>query len=576
MKKTFYYFLLFAGASSLFAQTMVSTQVEKKKPLLEKFTGVNCGFCPDGDAIITSLQTQYGDDMTVFAHHTFGAATPDYKIAFSDAIASQSIATGYPAGSVNRFEYPAWQQNAGGTAMGRSNWASAVAAEADKDAYVNVGAKFRHDVANNKFVIDVELYYTGDPEPDQRLNVALIQNHILGPQAGGNAGNNYEHNHMLRDLLTGQWGETLPTAANGELITKSYELAIPAAYGPVPVVAENMEIVVFVTEGQTVVANSVHVEPEPFLHHALNPAIEDNGISICGTEIEPTIELTNFGTEDLTEVEITYSINGTSYIHTWSGTLASLEAENILLPPVAFTSLASNTFTAEVTNTNNQGDDDSDDNNLIELVFGHSEQLNANSHLWLKLDGYGSQITWRVIDEDGTEHYTGGPYTDGNVDIISESFDLTDDKCYRFEIKDSQGNGLEGGQDATSGTYYPAGYYKFASGTFVKQETTFGSGDEQFFSINLATVGATEIELNKIKIFPNPSSASFEIEIGLQSAGEIAYSLTDVLGKTVVVHTVGGQGGKNGIVVDHGLPPGVYHLNVEYEGKNSYAKIIVQ
>ncbi len=36
MKKTFYYFLLFAGAASLQAQTFVGTTPELKKPLLEK------------------------------------------------------------------------------------------------------------------------------------------------------------------------------------------------------------------------------------------------------------------------------------------------------------------------------------------------------------------------------------------------------------------------------------------------------------------------------------------------------------------------------------------------------------
>lgn len=575
MKKTFYYFLLFAGSTSLFAQTLVGTSVEQKKPLLEKFTGVNCGFCPDGDQIIQTLQTQYGDDITVFAHHTFGQATPDYEAEFSEGIASQSIATGYPAGSVNRFEYPDWQQNPGGTAMGRGNWANAVAAEAVKQAYVNIGGKLRHDVANGKFIIDVELYYTGDPVGDQMLNVALVQNHILGPQAGGNQGNNYEHNHMLRELITGQWGELLPTAANGELIEWSQEVTIPAAYGPVPVVPEDMELVVFVTEGTQVVANSNHAEVEPFLYHELNPAIADNGISVCGTDFEPVIKLTNFGTSNLTDVDFTYTVNGASYTHSWSGDLASLEAEDIVLPAVSYTSLATNTFTAEVTNTNNQGADEDASNNNISIEFGQSELFNANSHLTLKLDGYGSQISWKILDEDGDEYYAGGPYTDGNIDIINESFDLSDDKCYQFVITDTGGDGLVGGQNS-SGTYYPPGYYKFMSGSYTLQETAFGNRGEQFFNIDMQTIGTTEIELNKIKIFPNPTSHSFEVDLGMQSSGDIIYSLTDMLGKDVVIHVVDGQGGKNGIIIDHDLPSGVYHLHVTVDGETRYAKVVVQ
>lgn len=560
------------------AQSLVGTTVEQKTPLLEKFTGVNCGYCPEGSEIIDDLVEQYGDNITVFAHHTFGAMTNDYEIPFSDSIAEQSKATGYPAGSINRFEYTNWQQNPGGTAMGRGSWASAVQIEATKESYVNIGSRLRHDDINNKFYIDVELYYTGDPIGDQMLNVGLVQNHVLGPQAGSDEGdnNNYDHKHMLRELFTGQWGELLDDAAIGELITWSHEFTIPAAYGSVSVVPENMEVVAFVTEGTQVVANSTHAKVLPYLHYALNPAIEDRDVTICGDIISPVIDLTNFGTTDLTDVEITYILNGVTYTHDWSGDLASYETEEVILPPVTFASMATNTFSVEVTNTNNLGADDDAGNNSFEFDFGPSEELNANSHLKLKLDGYGSDITWRIIDGDGVEYYTGGPYADGVIDLIDESFNLSDDKCYTFEIKDAEGNGLDGGQD-TDGTYYPAGYYKFMSGTYTLQETSFGNRTNQFFTIDVETVGTTEIELNKIKIFPNPSSHSFEIDLGIHSTHDITYSLTDILGKTVVIHTVeGGQGGKNGIIVDHDLPPGIYHLNVMYDGLSSYAKVIIQ
>ncbi len=578
MKKTFYYFLLFAGASSLYAQTFVGTTVEKKKPLLEKFTGINCGACPGGDNEIQSLKTQYGNDLNVFAHHTFSDnPTPDFEISYSGDIAATSFNGGgsYPGGSINRVQYEDWQQNPGGSAMLPSNWGDAIELEIDVDAYVNVAAKLRHDVEFNKFIVDVEIYYTGEPELDQRLNVALVQDHILGPQAGGGSGDDYEHNHMLRELLTGTWGEALPTAANGVFIEKSYELDLPDSYGPVSVIPENMEVVVFISGGQGVIANSNHAAPEPFVNYTLNPSIKEDGISVCGTEVEPIVELTNYGTDNITDLEITYSINGVEYTHNWSGDIATFDVATISLPAIPFTSLTSNTFIAEITNTNNQGADDADYNNTVEMEFGQSVELNANSHLLMKLDGFGSDITWRVVDEDGIEHYTGGPYADETIDIISESFNLTDDKCYRFEIKDAKGNGLEGGQNA-SGTYYPAGYYKFMSGSFTQQNTAFGSREEQFFNIDVQTVSTSEIELNKIKIFPNPTSSSFHIEVGMQASGSIEYTLTDVLGKIVVVHVVDGQGGKNGILVNHDLPTGVYYLNVYHEGKSSYAKLMIQ
>ncbi|MGB0869525.1 MAG: Omp28-related outer membrane protein [Flavobacteriales bacterium] len=578
MKKTLYYFLFLAGSTAMFAQTFVGTTVEKKKPLLEKFTGTNCGACPGGDNVIDGLKTTHGDDINVFAHHTFNTAPDDFfNVPLSEAIAAQSMATGYPAGSVNRIVFPhsGWSQNAGGSAMSSSNWGNAILEEIDKDAYVNIGAKLRHDVEYNKFFIDVEVYYTGNPATtDQRLNVVLVQNKVLGPQAGGGAGDNYEHNHMVREFVTGQWGEMLMETVSGKFIEKTYEVEIPDTYGKVPAIAENMEVVVFITEGQTTVANSTHALPDPFVNYSLNADIKKDGGSACGTEYTPSIKLTNYGTETLTSIEFEYTLNGITDEHTWTGSLNSLDNEVIDLPSITYTSLPTNNFTAEIISTNG-GTDEAPYNNSFELEFDQSVETSSNTYLEIKLDGLGSQIEWEIVDEDKTVHYSGGPYADETIDIVQEWFSLSDDKCYSFEITDKGGNGLVGGQNA-SGTYYPAGYYKLQGTNLNRNRTTFGESDYQFFSIDMNSVSVNEFEIHQLEISPNPNTTNFVFNVALQSAGEIKYSVTNVLGSKVRGQVFGGTSGKNGITVDHNLEPGIYYLMVEAEGKISKGKFVVQ
>lgn len=42
-------------SSALFAQTFVSTEVANKNVILEEYTGINCGNCPDGHRIANQI-----------------------------------------------------------------------------------------------------------------------------------------------------------------------------------------------------------------------------------------------------------------------------------------------------------------------------------------------------------------------------------------------------------------------------------------------------------------------------------------------------------------------------------------
>jgi hypothetical protein len=115
---------------------------------------------------------------------------------------------------------------------------------------VNLGVESSLDTVTRLLTVHVELYYTAASSvPSNFINVALIQNHIFGPQTNGGAGNNYEHMEMLRFMVTGQWGDEVTTTTQGSLVERTYTYTIPADYNNVPCVLKNCEIVAFVTEG---------------------------------------------------------------------------------------------------------------------------------------------------------------------------------------------------------------------------------------------------------------------------------------------------------------------------------------
>ena len=104
---------------------------------------------------------------------------------------------------------------------------------------VNVGVQATVDIATNVLTVDVEVYYTGTQTITMnRLNVAVVQHNVEGPQTGGQSNNpgamlsngNYNHNHMLSHLLTGQWGEYISNSYSRIFLFKSIYMDITCRY----------------------------------------------------------------------------------------------------------------------------------------------------------------------------------------------------------------------------------------------------------------------------------------------------------------------------------------------------------
>jgi len=267
MKKTLLTsFLLIIGFVN--AQTFVPTTAQNKKVILEEFTGVNCVFCPQGHVIANNIKNADPNNVFLINIHVGGFATPgagqpDFRTSFGTAIAGQSGLTGYPAGTVNRSVFAGLQQGAAGTtAMSRNNWSSASNTTKGQSSYVNVALQASINVQTNVLTVTVESYYTGtSPVATNKLNVALLQNNTLGPQTGGNMGNNYNHQHRLVHMLTGQWGTTISSTTTGSFNTQTFTYTIPAAYNGVPTELADMELVAFVSETEQKIISGNGAKP---------------------------------------------------------------------------------------------------------------------------------------------------------------------------------------------------------------------------------------------------------------------------------------------------------------------------
>ena len=497
---------------TVFAQTIVSTDPENKKVVLEEFTGITCGYCPDGHVIAQNIQNNNPGNVFLINIHQGGFANPgntgfDFRTPFGNALAAQVGANFYPSATINRNS----------NALSRNAWTSAANTALGQSSDVNVGVEADIDVQTNTITVHVEAFYTADsPESTNKLNIALLQNNTIGPQTDYANGNTTEYNHMHRLvwLITGQWGEVITTTTAGTFIDETYTYDIPDDYNGVPVKIEDLEVVAFVTETQQKIPSGSGTYPTYFNFSAENNARPTSVEAIlpqCGFDIAPNVTIQNFGENDLTEVEITYSVNGgASQNFTWTGSLLSLQSETVELPAISYVVQDVNTIEISLS------DDDDNSDNQISENFDIANEHTTTINMILSTDNAGSQCTWEIMNAGGETLYSGGPY--GNNESVVEQFELTDD-CYRFRIFDSAGNG--GGSIVL---------YDTNNDVVYNSPGNYGFGEEAHFK-TVGELGNNDNVLGNVVIYPNPAKNNLNI----QNAENSSVKVFDLLGRVVLL-----------------------------------------
>ena len=507
------------SAFAMIGQTIVTTSVEDKKVILEEFTGIHCVFCPQGHAIAQAIQDNNPGNAFLINIHTGsfanpGNGEPDFRTPYGSAIAGQTGLTGYPSGTVNRKNFPGQEMgNPGTTALGRGQWTGASNIVLGETSYVNVGVEADIDVSTNEIVVHVEAYYTGNsPLGSNFLNVALLQNNTLGPQTGGNMGDEYVHMHRLVEMITGLWGIEISNTTSGTFIDETYTYPIPADYNGVPVEISDLEVVAFITETHQEIPSGSGAYPTYSGFANANDAYAryvDEIPDQCGFDFSPKVNVQNVGSDEITTLTINYSVNGgASQSFDWTGSLTSLQNETIELPAISYIIDDVNTVSVSIQN------DDDNSNNTVEGTFNNAQEVTTTVNMILNTDNAGSQCTWEVVNSGGTVVYSGGPY--GNNENIQETFNLPEN-CYVFSIYDSAGNG--GGSIVL---------FDENSNVIISSSGDYEAGISAYFNTN-PLLGVNDTALQNVNIYPNPTSSILNVS----NAENANIEIYDVLGKLI-------------------------------------------
>lgn len=222
--------------------------------LLEDLTGASCSNCPAASTIAKDIQLTFPGKVVVVGIHGDLLSEPTfnskYDFRFEEAEALENYLGfffGKPAGAINRTQIEGDPEFSISTP---ERWQNIVQEELSKPHVLNLFAEVDYDEQTREVSVSAGATAVVDLEGNYNISVMLTENHIIDSQdknegMGTVTIEDYEHNHVLRKMLTPFDGESLGTdLSTGNLISKTFSGTLPAEDGTW--IADNMEVVVFV------------------------------------------------------------------------------------------------------------------------------------------------------------------------------------------------------------------------------------------------------------------------------------------------------------------------------------------
>jgi len=501
------------------AQTTVSTEPSKRNVILEEYTGVNCTWCPDGHKIANELMAaNSGHFLSINIHQgAFASTNPDYRTEFGDALASLSGLNSYPSGTINRHIF-----SGSNMALNRYDWEDCAKQIMAEDSYVNIAALSMLDVVSRELTVTVELYYTEDANVDvNNINVALLQNNILGPQTGMMmnpdqvVGNLYNHQHMLRHLITGQWGDEITEVFQGNFMFKTYNYLIPQHLRGVEFELIDLEIIVFVSEGQANIITGAKSEMLIINGKPVMKAFKEHETFSCDEEVVLCATVFNFTDSDVTSLEFKYTLDGGDEQTFFgdNGAIAPMATDIVYFSPISVISGEEHKIVATLTGYN---DDE-------EIIGGIPFEINVQKtitnamgdafRLILATDRYASQNSFKFFDSNGNIILQDGGWSNLTFNGITPRqfvFLPPTSGCYKLEVYDTAGNGINSG----NGDGYIE-FYDIKNNLLFRNDGKFGYQANYYINVSQnSLIGNYKVE-NELIIFPNPVKDILTVETQL-------------------------------------------------------------
>lgn len=206
-----------------------------KNVLIEDYTGHGCVYCPGAAVIAHDLKEAFCDRVVIITVHAGHFAVPNFdeNPLFSADFRTEAgntwntffgiSAMGNPNGLVDRvkdqIDY----------VISPQNWAKTADTLLLEDAKALITINNDFDTSSKTLSTTIKTDFQEDVDGNYKLIVCLTQDNIVAPQKNNDKDigptpiiMDYVHNHVLRKVINGTWGEDLSSSGTVDMST-TYE-----------------------------------------------------------------------------------------------------------------------------------------------------------------------------------------------------------------------------------------------------------------------------------------------------------------------------------------------------------------
>ena len=533
-------------------------QVEREEVLLEIGTGTWCVYCP-GAAMGADDLVENGHDVAVIENHN----GDEYANNASNARNSYYGITSFPTSYFDGVE------EVSGGSTNTSMYSTYLPVYESRKA---IPSSFTIDITGDHedmmdFDIEVTMEKVADTDASNiKLHVVVTESHIEDSWFIMD-----EVNFVTR-LMAPDYNGTDMDFTGNETQVENIEFSLEDDW-----VVENCEIVVFLQDDATKEVLQAIKYPMPLIPelNSYDLAVEEISNlpeSDCMGEVSPIVDVTNYGSETVTNFTLEYAVNGETDTHSWEGTLETSETVSVELPTVNYTVQDQNTVEATVSQPNNQPDE-YDGNNTASEEFSQAPETNTTVDLLLRTDNNPTETSWEIVNSAGEVIHSGGPYENPNSWVEAHTeYTVDPNDCYSFKLYDEGGDGLSDGSGI--------GVVKSTNCVIVcsLNGSNFGTGHvSQFHAVSATDILPPDTK-SSMNVYPNPAQGTVHIDLGVESDNEGVLEIFNTLGEKVYTRNLSNfASSESSIEIATGsFESGVYLIRIQTGNKDFKQRLIIK
>ncbi len=525
MKKIFFVIFAVFMVFNLFAQ-----QIPKNYVVIETCTEDGCPYCPYAQRGLDYMVNNHDDVIPVHYHYSsvVGNSYGDYRM-----LSFYNI-SGFPTSFFNGHV-----DVIGGWSGTNSDYEDAYNQVKDEltSFKCNIVEVVNPDDENITVKVRVEKVadYTG-------TNVKLIT--VVTENSAPHNWEGFDHvNYLQRTMVPNAYGTAVNLPNIGDVDTITLNFSIDHSWN-----IDSLNFVAFLQDmnSKEILQADRHTLALPYGNNNVRflSFLYPADTVFWSDRIAATILVKNKGANELTSFEIEYWVNdGEHHTQQWTGSIPSLATGEINLDTISFTLLENDTLFVFLANPNDSVDEFAADNSGL-FAFTRAKTTGTPLYLDMNTGAWGFEISYllEMLPDGDTVKYFKSP--SGPL-LVKDTFNLELNKCYKFHLFDSYGNGFNS-DDGYCRVYTPQGEDLFyVSGDF---------GHEFWYAFEVTEYLGVK-SFKSLLLYPNPAQNELNIS---GNYGDVYARIFDITGKLLVNRTIPGNGK---IDISH-LKSGVYLIKI--------------